>query len=54
LIKPGVPKSSAWYGIALPAIFVVNADGKISHRFSTENYRERPDVERVLTTLGKQ
>ncbi|NKB22167.1 MAG: hypothetical protein GKS01_16900 [Alphaproteobacteria bacterium] len=47
-------KSSAWYGIALPAIFVVNADGKISHRFSTENYRQRPDVERVLATLGKQ
>ena len=48
------PKSSAWYGIAILAIYIVNAIGKTSRRFLTENYLQRPDVDRVLDTLGKQ
>jgi peroxiredoxin len=54
LINPGVAKTSSWYGIALPAIFVIDQSGTITHRFSTENYRQRPDVDRVLATLSKQ
>ncbi|MBK18849.1 MAG: hypothetical protein CMM52_08440 [Rhodospirillaceae bacterium] len=54
LIKPGVLKSSSWYGVAVPAIFVADTNGVISHRFSTHNYRDRPDVDRVLAALSSK
>ena len=53
LINRRFPKSAPWYGVAVPAIFVVNANGIVTHRFSTENYRDRPEPEAILDILRK-
>lgn len=44
-------EGSSWYGFASPAIFVVNKAGKITHRFSTTDYTDRPETEAVLNAL---
>ena len=54
ITNPQFPKSSSWYGIALPIIFVVDANGVIRHRFSTRNYRNRPEVDVILDILRKE
>lgn len=53
LVSPRFEKGSAWYGIATPAIFAVNAKGIVTHRFSTHNYRDRPEPEAVLEILKR-
>lgn len=53
LINERFPRSSRWYGIAHPMMFVIDSKGVITHRFSSTNYRERPDPELLLTTLRK-
>ena len=48
---PGSPG----HGIAKPAIFVVDRDGAIRHRFSEKSYRDRPDIDVVLAAVrGRQ
>ena len=54
LINERFPRSSKWYGIAHPAMFVIDAKGVITHRFSNASYRERPDPDLVLKTLRQQ
>ncbi len=51
LINEQFPRSSRWYGIALPMMFVIDPKGVITHRFSSTNYRERPDPGMVLRAL---
>lgn len=51
IANPQFKKSSSWYGIALPIIFVVDKDGVIRHRFSTQNYRNRPEADVILDIL---
>lgn len=47
------PKS--WgYGIALPAIFVVDKDGVVKNRFMKSDYRERPEIDMVLQSLAAE
>ena len=53
MTDPQHPKDSRWYGIAVPAIFVIDPKGIISHRFTTTNYRDRPSPEAVLDALRK-
>ncbi len=53
MTNPRYPKGSSWYGIAVPAIFVIDPKGVISHRFTTTNYRDRPSPEAVLSVLQK-
>ncbi len=53
LIDESAPKGSSWYGFAKPAIFVISKSGKITHRFSTRDYTDRPDPAPVLEALGK-
>ena len=43
--------SSSHSGIAHPIIFVTDAKGVITHRFSGFDYSSRPDVEDVLEAL---
>ncbi len=53
LINERFPRASRWYGIALPMMFVIDPKGVITHRFSSTNYRTRPDPDKVLRTLRK-
>lgn len=51
IANPQFGKSSSWYGVALPIIFVVDKDGVIRHRFSKRSYRDRPEVDVILDVL---
>ncbi len=53
MTNPKYPKGTSWYGIAVPAIFVINPQGVITHRFTSTNYRDRPSPEAVLSVLRK-
>ena len=53
LANPRFAKGSSWYGVALPAIFAVNAKGVITHRFSTRDYQDRPSPQDVLNVLRR-
>ena len=45
-------QDSSWHsGIAHPIIFVTDAKGVITHRFSEFDYTSRPDVDRVLKAV---
>ncbi len=54
LIDPSAPKTSRWYGFAKPMIVVLDAEGIVRHRFSSRDYRDRPEVEAVLEKLGAE
>jgi len=43
---------SAGYGIPHPIIFVIDANGVITHRFSEADYADRPDIGSVLKAIG--
>ena len=51
IANPQFKKSSSWYGVALPIIFVVDKNGVIRHRFSKRNYADRPEVDVILDVL---
>ena len=53
MTNPKYPKGTPWYGIAVPAIFVIDPKGVITHRFTSTNYRDRPSPEAVLSVLRK-
>ena len=53
IANPQFAKGSSWYGVALPIVFVVGGDGIIRHRFSLQNYQERPEVDVILDALRK-
>lgn len=40
------------YGIPNPTIFVVDAAGRITHRFAEEGYEKRPEIAQVQKALG--
>jgi len=39
------------YGVARPMIFIINPQMKITHKYAEESYRNRPDLDKVLTEL---
>jgi len=53
LLDNSIPATSKWHGFAHPVIFVVDPEGVVRHRFSEENYRQRPDANAVLDVLRK-
>ena len=53
MTNPKYPKGTRWYGVAVPAIFVIDPKGIITHRFTSTNYRDRPSPEAVLSVLRK-
>lgn len=53
LQNPRYPPGSRWHGLALPAVFVVSAEGIVTHRWSDPNYRWRPEPDDVLQELRR-
>ncbi len=51
MIDERYPPGSPWHGLARPITFVIDANGVITHRFSSRDYRDRPSVESVLKAL---
>lgn len=47
-------EGSRFYGIPNPAIYVIDANGKITSVFREENYQERPEVAEVLAAIGME
>lgn len=47
-------EGSRFYGIPNPAIYVIGADGVITHVFSEEGFKERPKPSDVLSALSAQ
>ena len=39
------------YGVARPMIFIVTPQLKITHKYAEESFRNRPDLDKVLTEL---
>ena len=54
LLDPGPARSTPWYGIASPMIVVIDAEGVVRRRFSTEGYRDRPEAGAVLEAIGSR
>lgn len=46
------PKSRA-YGIPYPMLIVVGADGTVQAKLSEESYRDRPEVDALLTAIQR-
>lgn len=47
-------ENTSWAaGIAHPIIFVTDAGGIITHRFSEDDYSVRPDIDPILGALRK-
>jgi len=53
MTNPQFPKGSRWYGVALPGILTIDPKGKVTHRFISKDYRDRPSPEAVLAVLRK-
>ena len=51
LLNERFSPASQLYGIAHPAIFAINPEGVITHRFTTRDYQVRPEIEDVLKEL---
>lgn len=51
VIDERYPAGSTWHGLARPIIFAIDPGGIITHRFSSRDYRDRPDVDTVLKAL---
>lgn len=44
-------KGSRFYGIPHPHIYVVNNEGIISHKFTEEGYKDRPEIDIIFDAL---
>ena len=53
LINQRFPRSSKWYGIAHPMLFVIDPNGVITHRFSNTDHRNQPSPGVILEALRK-
>lgn len=51
LFNDRFPEGSFYYGVPHPVIVVLDADGRVNHRFSERHYSTRPQVDDVLTVL---
>ena len=53
LLNRQYPTGSLMHGVAHPMVFVIRADGVISHRFSEGDYRSRPDIDTILEAIRR-
>jgi peroxiredoxin len=53
VLNKAFAKGSPGYGLPHPIIFVSNAKGVVTHRFSETNYTSRPNVDLVLGAIGR-
>ena len=44
-------ETSRFYGIPNPTIYVINAEGMITHMFSEDGYKARPPIDGILLAL---
>lgn len=51
VVNESFPKNVPWYGVAVPIIFVTNAEGVITRRFSEVPYTNRPKIDLVLNAI---
>lgn len=51
LLAENYPQGSFYYGVPHPVIVVLDAAGKVRHRFSERHYSTRPDIDDVLAVL---
>jgi peroxiredoxin len=51
LLNENYPSDSPYYGVPHPAIVVLDAQGRVSHRFTESGYVRRPPVDAVLDAL---
>ncbi len=51
LLNRDYPAGSHWHGLSLPAVFAIDADGIITHRWTDPDYRWRPEPAAVLKEL---
>ena len=47
ILNTDIDSESRVYGVPYPAIYVIDGDGKITHRFALEGYKKRPAVDVV-------
>ena len=52
LLNKGYKQDSDYFGIPHPAIYVISSDGQITHRFSENGYKNRPQINDVFQTLS--
>lgn len=53
LLNERFPPGSRLYGVAHPAIFVIDPLGVITHRFSNSDRRGRANIDEVYQALSK-
>ncbi len=53
LADGGVAGDAPWYGVAVPMLVVLDADGVVTHRFSTRDRDDRPDPDAVMNVLRR-
>lgn len=51
LLNESYDPDSQYHGIPHPAIYVISPDGQITHRFSEQGYKLRPQIEDIYQTL---
>ena len=47
------PTDTGYYGVPKPAIYIADANGVITHRFSEKSYSKRPKISKVKQALGQ-
>lgn len=52
ILNDSYDADSRFYGIPYPFIYVIDKDGKITHRYAEESYKNRPAIEMVLKDIG--
>ena len=52
ILNKNLEEASRFYGVPHPAIYVVSPEGKITHLFKGEGFKERPHIENVYDALS--
>ena len=51
LLNQNFPPGRAGHGLSIPLMFVIDANGVITHRFSDPDYSWCPEIDRVLKAI---
>jgi peroxiredoxin len=52
LLNNSFDEGTRYYGIPHPAIYVIEPDGTIAHRFTGDGYKKRPPIDLIAQELG--
>ncbi|MGN7501443.1 MAG: peroxiredoxin family protein [Alphaproteobacteria bacterium] len=53
LLNDKYKRGSRYYGIPHPAVYVINAEGVVTHMFSESGYKSRPPIDGILAALER-